>query len=685
MLLRQARLAGDVGFDGVMISERHCVASNIPNPLQVTGWLLEAMADGWAAPCPLLLPLRPPAVVAEETAWLGARFPGRVGLGVAVGGHRNQFETLGIDFDARVRRFEPGLRLLVDVLTGDGGPLAADAAVALCRDQPIPVVSAALSEGAVDRAVATGAGVVGDSLSTLDRIAALLDRYAAQQGKGPRVVIRRVWIGHHPVGRAAEQLEEYRAAASPRRAAEWGDTDQAIVAPSADDLVGALAAVLDRVGPVALNLRVHATGVSAADVEDQIIRLGDEVVPRLRTLPAPPHREGSTGSPSRPRVGAVSIPPGWLERAAELAQLVGCPVVNASDPYVEEASADAIRHFARAYGDDNPLYSDPAYARSSGRGGLTAPPLFPIAAGLPRSPSGTRPPVDVGGLLRGAEPTVVADRWTLHRPVTEGIRLERISVLGEVVAGSDADPDAVDVTVRTSYVAADVLFASHDRTRRYRAAAGAPVPDWRPRQTYTPGALADIDRQGGVSDRRGAAPRWAGDVAVGDRLGPMVKGPLTITDLVTYRAGVGPGPLGAEALDLARRNRSLRPELYTADGSGAPDTVERRHYDEQYARSLGHPTAYDYSHTRLTWFSHLLTDWMGDGGWLFRLSVSADGLNYLGDTHWVTGRVVDVADDGRHGSVTIALMGRNQRDETTCRGEAVALLPLHPAPAVRLD
>jgi hypothetical protein len=165
----------------------------------------------------------------------------------------------------------------------------------------------------------------------------------------------------------------------------------------------------------------------------------------------------------------------------------------------------------------------------------------------------------------------------------------------------------------------------------------------------------------------------------------MVKGPLTITDLVTYRAGVGPGPLGAEVLDLARRNRARRPELYTADPSGAPDTVERRHYDERYARSLGHPTAYDYSHTRLTWFSHLLTDWMGDGGWLFRLSVSAGGLNYIGDTHWIAGRVVDVADDGRHGAVTIELTGRNQRHELTCHGEAVVLLPVHPAPAVRLD
>jgi hypothetical protein len=46
-----------------------------------------------------------------------------------------------------------------------------------------------------------------------------------------------------------------------------------------------LAAVLARVGPVSLNLRLHATGIPAADVEDQIRRLGAEVLPRLRPQP----------------------------------------------------------------------------------------------------------------------------------------------------------------------------------------------------------------------------------------------------------------------------------------------------------------------------------------------------------------------------------------------------------------
>src|SRR5947207_15269797 len=82
----QARLAAEHGFDGVMTSEHHGgFAGYLPNPLQLAGFLLDAMPRGWAAPCPLLLPLRPGALVAEETAWLAARFPTRVRLGVAAG------------------------------------------------------------------------------------------------------------------------------------------------------------------------------------------------------------------------------------------------------------------------------------------------------------------------------------------------------------------------------------------------------------------------------------------------------------------------------------------------------------------------------------------------------------------------------------------------------------------------
>src|SRR5471030_2962960 len=106
----QAVLGTEAGFDGVMTSEHHGgFAGYMPNPLQAAGWLLEAMPSAWAAPCPLLLTLRPPALVAEEVAWLAARYPGRVGLGMAAGSLVDDFLIMGLTKEDLTARFADGL------------------------------------------------------------------------------------------------------------------------------------------------------------------------------------------------------------------------------------------------------------------------------------------------------------------------------------------------------------------------------------------------------------------------------------------------------------------------------------------------------------------------------------------------------------------------------------------------
>ena len=58
-MCEQAALAVRSGFDGVMVSERHGgIVGNVPNPIQVAGWLAAAMPGGWVAPCPVLSLLR---------------------------------------------------------------------------------------------------------------------------------------------------------------------------------------------------------------------------------------------------------------------------------------------------------------------------------------------------------------------------------------------------------------------------------------------------------------------------------------------------------------------------------------------------------------------------------------------------------------------------------------------------
>ena len=282
-LCAQAVLGAEGGFDGVMTSEHHGgFAGYLPNPLQAAGWCLEAMPNGWAAPCPLLLSLRPPALVAEEAAWLAARFPGRVGIGVAAGALQDDFEIMAMSMDDRAVRFANGLEELVGALNGsDPRGLADDPAIKACAEHPVPVVSAAMSFTAVRRAARHGVGILFDSLSTPERCRELSDAYRAAGGSGPCVLIRRAWVGEPPREGVARQLDVYRGYAPVASQAHW-EGEQLVASSSAGDVADGLAGVARRAGADAVNVRVHVPGVTPEAARDQIDQLGAEVVPALR-------------------------------------------------------------------------------------------------------------------------------------------------------------------------------------------------------------------------------------------------------------------------------------------------------------------------------------------------------------------------------------------------------------------
>jgi alkanesulfonate monooxygenase SsuD/methylene tetrahydromethanopterin reductase-like flavin-dependent oxidoreductase (luciferase family) len=282
-LRAQAALAEAHGFDGVMTSEHHGgFHGYLPNPLQAAGWCLEATARAWAAPAPLLLPLRPPALVAEEIAWMAARFPDRVGLGVASGALPADFDVMHVPMDALAARFTAGFEELAGILDGTAaGVLADDPAIAALRDHPVPVLSAAMGFTAVRRAARLGAGLLFDSLSTPERCRELIDAYREAGGRASCVLIRRAWLGEPLRERVDDQVDVYRSYSSSSAMEHWG-RDELVDAATADDVVGGLLDALERAGADALNLRVHVPGVSPEGAREQIAGLGDDVLPQVR-------------------------------------------------------------------------------------------------------------------------------------------------------------------------------------------------------------------------------------------------------------------------------------------------------------------------------------------------------------------------------------------------------------------
>jgi alkanesulfonate monooxygenase SsuD/methylene tetrahydromethanopterin reductase-like flavin-dependent oxidoreductase (luciferase family) len=280
-LCAQAGLALDAGFDGVMTSEHHGgFAGYMAQPLQMASFVLAQHATGWAAAAPLLLPLRSTALVAEEVAWLRARHPGRVGLGVAAGALPLDFEATGVSQADAVDRFKAELPRLVAMLRGEElGELEGDPALLACRQAPVPVLSAAVSVAAAVRAARCGAGVLMEGLSAPSRLARLTQAFGEAGGTSSRVLIRRVWLGRVQSGLIDSQRAVYESYAA--NASSFG-ADQTIASDDPDEMAERLAAAMSEAGADALNLRVQLPGMAPEQVRDQIERIGSTVVGSLK-------------------------------------------------------------------------------------------------------------------------------------------------------------------------------------------------------------------------------------------------------------------------------------------------------------------------------------------------------------------------------------------------------------------
>lgn len=376
------------------------------------------------------------------------------------------------------------------------------------------------------------------------------------------------------------------------------------------------------------------------------------------------------------------------EAVARLHQRIGIPAKWHERPRNTVASEDSIRHFAVGYGDDNPLFTDPAYAEGTRWQTVVAPPLYSMSSGVSRPVRWTDEQASAmsgGDPLRGVGQYLSSEAWWFARPITPGVRLRRERFLHDVeVRDSDfGGGQAVVLTQRTVYTDDQALYAVNDRTYhhaerdrsgeqgKYRGVEIQPYSDEQLEEIF---AVYEQER------RRGGEALTADDLRMGDELPQIVKGPLTVTDIICYHVGIG---WASTAGPLRLANQSFRkiPGFFTRNSLNAPDVAQRCHWEDEFAQQLGHPAAYDYGAMRTNWMVHLVTNWMGDDAWISRLSARARRFNYIGDTHWISGRVERVDTDAVPPRIDVSMCGVNQRGEMTCTGEATVLLPSIGAPS----
>ncbi len=343
--------------------------------------------------------------------------------------------------------------------------------------------------------------------------------------------------------------------------------------------------------------------------------------------------------------------------------------LEAREPFNRYASPDTIRHFAHAIGDDNPLFTDEGYAASTRWGRAVAPPTFLFSCFGRGAPQG----------LRGVHSMWGGASFDMRRPIESGTRI------GGTVA-------LTGLTAKESRFAARTILQEH--VYAFRDGGGellAKVREWHLRTerdtarrrgkhrklepaSYTAEEIEGIFQDYDKEEVRGAEPRYWEDVMIGDGLAPVVKGPLRVTDNVAWKVGWGFRPFTYAhklGVDYYRRH----PMAFIPNDQGVPDVPERVHWDEDFARRVGVPTSYDFGPQRVAWLGQVVTNWMGDDGFIVSLWGEVRRFNLVGDTHWLRGEVVGKEEREGRRMVSIGLSGVDQRGEETIRGGAEVELP----------
>ena len=345
-------------------------------------------------------------------------------------------------------------------------------------------------------------------------------------------------------------------------------------------------------------------------------------------------------------------------------------------------SFDAIWHFALGVGDDNPLWWDQDYASRTPLGRMCAPPTFLYSC----SSGGLAP----GEIAVGEAPEELlpdrlglwaSDRWVWHARAWLG---EDISATTEVWDVTDrrgtsgrrsvGQVDKIAYQTGSGRLLAE-CFQTNVFVPRMRLKPTAEAPDL-PMPTYGAAYRSRLSRQyeTEIAQRRGTKARYWDDVRVGDSLGVLGKGPLTLTSMVGWLLGCG-SPLcrtNRMAYQLLQARPGLR--LMNPD-TGVEDTLAASHWDPYFIAKSGLARGYDYGSQRISWMAHLLTDWAGDEGFLSELEVKLRQPNFFGDTTWITGEVTGKGTDDQGSFVQCSMQAENQRGTISTQATAKIRLP----------
>lgn len=355
-----------------------------------------------------------------------------------------------------------------------------------------------------------------------------------------------------------------------------------------------------------------------------------------------------------------------IGRVYTLEEFSASKPIYRQDYFNTQATRDAIRHFVDGIGDTNPLYRDRYYARKTKYGCLIAPPNFLQTISYSEHPEGI--PISIGGVLSGSE-------WEWFRPVCEGDEFSyRVVCPSDIQLKASRSAGKLVILYQTG----DLIRQGGDLIASYRSwiiytkrrtnigqstiISNVKLPEY---------STEDLNKIYTAQDNeivRGAVPRYWEDVEVGDELPPVVRGPYTVSEKYAWFVGKGNPPICM----------SDRLSRLVVEQSGSKYVYDPDRGATFFGASFtGRPMQriHDAGAQRDAWHNLVLTNWMGDDGFLWKSKMSVRGFNRLGDTTWCKAKIIRKYCDNAKYCVDVECWGENQRSEVTMPGSATVILP----------
>ena len=339
--------------------------------------------------------------------------------------------------------------------------------------------------------------------------------------------------------------------------------------------------------------------------------------------------------------------------------------------YNHQASTDTISHFADGVGDPNPLWRDEEYAGKTSYKGIVAPPSFLLTVFVPAYWLG----------LSGVHAFHSGSDYEFYKPIYPGDKLHtELKFIGFDEKTTDFAPKWIIQYFECPYYdQQDELVAkaigSIVRAERSGMKAKGKYTKIQYPHPWTEDEVKKIEEEVLDEQIRGSKTRYWEDVKEGEEIPQLVKGPLGITDVISWMMGGNTMMLPAHSVALRFYKNNPGMTLWHP-GTHTNEIIETVHWDTVASATSGLPYPYYYGAQGQSWLIQSITHWMGDDGWLKKTKSEYRKFVYLSDVVRIKGKVVKkyVDEDGEH-CIDIESSAMNQREENIMPTYSTVALP----------